>query len=578
MVALLVALTASLVIAAMVSPAAATTAGLRVGAWNQTLVPVGGPAVVHAVDEGRVLFSAYASSSESSDLELCDTASGATTVLFENGPVVTDAWLSGNHLLYTLYEVSGNSHITRVYLRDLATGQVSRLSDESWQAHALALTDTGAVWEQYRWTEAGIGPERQLVYYPFSTGVLEVLDEGEGSRGYSHFEAANDQHILWFQVPVVGPDGLPALPFRRPFIDYSTVSGEKIEIPVSDLDALYRTLEGDTLYYTAQAGDSYELHTYDLASGADARIVEWSTPIQNMTADGEWVAWAYWDHGAHIVAYHQSSGAQFLIPSAYQVGGLELTGGLLTWKAEPGFATASGGRQLFAADLSAKTVTRLTDAQSFVTEWDSGGDVIACSTAGLGDSRVEIYQPSDPDDAEHFADVPPNNMYWTAVIGLARLGAAAGYPVEDGMVSFRPDSSFTRGHFAKLLVEALDLPRHGDYVQTLAHLGILRGTAPGGLSPNEPLTRAQLATLIVRAADTLGIELLHFLDRDLVDSPMAQFDRTHGPNVAVAQFDGLLNGVASYKFGWDPWASATRGEAAQVLWNLVTARGAEVGR
>lgn len=574
----LVTLGTFILIAAMVSPATATPAGLQVGAWKQTLIPITGRAVVHAVDDGRVVFSEDKSSPESSDFKLYDIVTDATTVLFDDGPVVTDAWLSGDHLLYTLYEPWENSRITRVYLRDLSTGQVSRLSDESWQARAVALTGKGAVWEQYHWTEAGVGPERQLVYYPFSTGVPVVLDEGDGSRGYSHFEGGNDEYILWFQVPVVGPDGLPALPFLRPFIAYSTASGEQTEIPVSDLDALYRTLEGETLYYTARAGESYELHAYGLDTGADARIVDWSAPIQNVTAQGEWVAWAYWDLGPHIIAYNQSTGAQFLVHSAYQVGGLELTGRLLTWKAEPAFATESGGRQLFAADLSAQTVTRLTDAQSFVTAWDTDGEFIACSTAGLGDYRVELYQPSDSDDAQYFADVPPNHMYWTAIIGLKRLGAAAGYPPEAGMVSFRPDSSFTRGHFAKLLVEALDLPHQGDYVQTLAQLGILRGTAPGRLLPYEPLTRAQLATLIVRAADTLNIELLHIWDRDTVQSPMAQFDRTHGPNVAVSQFAGLWNGVASYKPGWDPWAPATRGEAAQVLWNLITARGAEVGR
>ncbi len=574
----LVVLATFIVIATLVPPAAATPAGLDVGAWHQSLLPAEGPTTVHAVQGGRVVFSEYKSSAESSDFEIYDVAAGTTTVLFEDGPVVTDAWLNGDHLLYALYERSGNSRITRVYLRDLATGQVGRLSGENWQAHAVALTGAGAVWEQYYWTETGVGPERQLVYYPFSTGLPTVLDRGDGSQGFSHFEAANDQYILWFRVPATGPDGAPALPLHRPFVAYSVSSDEKTEIPASDLDALYRTLDGGTLYYTARAGESYELHTWDLATGFDARIVDWSAPIQNVTAEGEWVAWAYWDQGAHIVAYSQGTGAQFLIHSAGQVGGLDLTDGLLTWKAEPAYATESGGRQLFAADLAAQAVSRLTDAQSFARSWATDGDLIACATAGLGDYRVELYQSRDSDDEHYFADVPPSNMYWTAIIGLKRLGAATGYPPEAGVVAFRPDSSFTRGHFAKLLVEALDLPRHGDYVQTLAHLGILRGTTPGRLSPYDPLTRAQLATLIVRATDTLDIELLHLWDRDAVQSPMAQFDPTHGPNVAVAQFAGLWNGVASYKFGWDPWAPASRGEAAQVVWNLVTARGAEVGR
>ena len=74
----LVALATFVVIAAMASPAAATPAGLRVGAWQQTVVPAGGPTVVHAVDEGRVVFSEYKSSSETSDFKLHDIATDAT--------------------------------------------------------------------------------------------------------------------------------------------------------------------------------------------------------------------------------------------------------------------------------------------------------------------------------------------------------------------------------------------------------------------------------------------------------------------------------------------------------------------
>ena len=79
----------------------------------------------------------------------------------------------------------------------------------------------------------------------------------------------------------------------------------------------------------------------------------------------------------------------------------------------------------------AGTVTRLTDAQSFVTTWDTDGAVHRLFHRRLGGYRVEVYQQGDSDDVHYFADVAPHDMYWTAIIGLKRLGAAAGYPEED---------------------------------------------------------------------------------------------------------------------------------------------------
>ena len=52
-------------------------------------------------------------------------------------------------------------------------------------------------------------------------------------------------------------------------------------------------------------------------------------------------------------------------------------------------------------------------------------------------------------------------------------------------------------------------------------------------------------------------------------SLLGNFDATHGRNMAVAQFNGLVNNLVGYDRSWDPWLSATRTEGAQVLWNLL---------
>ena len=39
---------------------------------------------------------------------------------------------------------------------------------------------------------------------------------------------------------------------------------------------------------------------------------------------------------------------------------------------------------------------------------------------------------------------------------------------------------------------------------------------------------------------------------------------------AVAEANGLLAGIPGYGEGWNPWAPATRGEVAQLLFNTLT--------
>jgi hypothetical protein len=51
------------------------------------------------------------------------------------------------------------------------------------------------------------------------------------------------------------------------------------------------------------------------------------------------------------------------------------------------------------------------------------------------------------------------------------------------------------------------------------------------------------------------------------------FDATHYPNMDVAEFNGLLDGLNGYGATWDPYADATRGEVAQIMWNVLNPPG-----
>lgn len=188
--------------------------------------------------------------------------------------------------------------------------------------------------------------------------------------------------------------------------------------------------------------------------------------------------------------------------------------------------------------------------------------------------------PSFPDVRDH--------PYAAAIEGLAALGVVHGY--DDGGVRwFGPDRTLTRAQFAKILVLALgisvstrdecpfgDVPRtQGDelypdhYIAAAWREGLVKGTSlsPPRFSPDQSLTRAQLLTLVVRAGRLLAGQRLREPDPDWYGS-LRISEPEHSASARWAEFNGLLDGI-EIQGGWNLWSSASRGEAAQVVWNLV---------
>jgi hypothetical protein len=78
-------------------------------------------------------------------------------------------------------------------------------------------------------------------------------------------------------------------------------------------------------------------------------------------------------------------------------------------------------------------------------------------------------------------------------------------------------------------------------------------------------------SMVVRAANSL-------MSGRLVDPPtgfigtLTAFDSPdHAGNMRIAEYNGLLAGLQGFGATWDPWAKANRGEAAQIMWNLLNA-------
>jgi hypothetical protein len=121
----------------------------------------------------------------------------------------------------------------------------------------------------------------------------------------------------------------------------------------------------------------------------------------------------------------------------------------------------------------------------------------------LGMSWVP-YDPLYPD----FNDVPVGSTFYSYVETAFQHGTVSGY--EDG--TFRPNNSVTRAQVAKMLVIGAgwtiftpSTPTFSDvpssywafsYIETAFAHGIIAGFADGGFHPDQPVTRAQLAKMV----------------------------------------------------------------------------------
>jgi len=149
---------------------------------------------------------------------------------------------------------------------------------------------------------------------------------------------------------------------------------------------------------------------------------------------------------------------------------------------------------------------------------------------------------------------------------LAGVGAAKGF--EDG--TFKPDRPISRAEFVALLVRVLGLSeKQGQpFADTAGHWaereiaaahahGIVQGYRATAFAPDDPITREQMAAIVVKA---LGREAKS-ADKSFADQ--AAISAWAREAVAAAAEFGLLTGTPGNRM--KPQAPATRGEAATVI-------------
>ncbi|PIC98556.1 S-layer homology domain-containing protein [Sporosarcina sp. P29] len=172
-------------------------------------------------------------------------------------------------------------------------------------------------------------------------------------------------------------------------------------------------------------------------------------------------------------------------------------------------------------------------------------------------------------DKAKFPDVPDSKHFAKAVNDLASRHIIGGYP--DG--TFRPSESITRGQAAAIIVKMTKLPTthikdpkfkdvstaNGYYkaIAALAQKGVINGYGDGRFGPNDSITRAQMASIIIKA-----FELPLYRDPDYGFKDVVHKNGHRDGIYSLYQL-GLTTGTSPTTFS--PNASITRGQAAKLL-------------
>lgn len=175
--------------------------------------------------------------------------------------------------------------------------------------------------------------------------------------------------------------------------------------------------------------------------------------------------------------------------------------------------------------------------------------------------------------SQGFDDVPNGHWAKESIEFLAQLGIISGFEQN----TFIPDKPVTREQFVKMLVCTIspnfvintnskftDLEENAwytPYITAAQNSGLVSGNPNGTFGIGQALTRQDMAVLILRATEQVGITLeknatLKFNDNSLIDNYAKE-------SVAILSNAGIVNGMGNGYFA--PKEVATRAQAAQLI-------------
>ncbi len=212
---------------------------------------------------------------------------------------------------------------------------------------------------------------------------------------------------------------------------------------------------------------------------------------------------------------------------------------------------------------------------------DSGGD------GGSNDSSrptpslpTNVSSTTKPvvNPSVDFVDLHTAQWAEESIKTLASKGVVSGYA--DG--TFKPNNEITRAEFAKMLVTAFGVADasavtynfadvnttdwYYSYVAKLANLGVANGMGDGTFGANQKITRQDMVVLIVRMAQLLG-KPINAITAEVTFNDNGDIASYASDAVKILQKAEIVSGFEDGTFR--PDATATRAQVAKIIYALI---------
>lgn len=364
------------------------------------------------------------------------------------------------------------------------------------------------------------------------------------------------------------------------------------------------------------------------AYGADIINASWVTTAGSQTASAEALEAlriAIRDAGVPVIAAAGNDGAQlttegpyfpaaWVLPNLITVAAVQPDGALASFSnvgaavvdiAAPGAGittTSIGGQAVIASGTSyaapyvAGAVALARSIAPYATTAELVDAVVwssrflpntqhATATSGMLDAGALVHGVQRPvcgavtHPSAGFVDVATSNVHRFAIDCVASVGVTRG--LRDG--TFNPSGTVTRAQMATFLANIVDrvltLPpapdagfpdvapgsTHDASINRLTALGIIRGDASGQFNPDRPVTRANLASFLVRTYEELSQTSQAPSRRWFVDTQ----NNTHVDAIDRARELGLVRGTSATTFA--PNDATRRDQMASLLARMADA-------
>ncbi|MCQ3808089.1 MAG: S-layer homology domain-containing protein [Acidimicrobiia bacterium] len=239
-----------------------------------------------------------------------------------------------------------------------------------------------------------------------------------------------------------------------------------------------------------------------------------------------------------------------------------------------------GGTDSGETDMADDTGTDSGETDMADDTGTDSGDTDMADDTGTDSGETDMGGDTDPgtgddSDAEQqaavFSDVDPNNTHAAAIAAILAANITTG--CNQNPLRYCPDQPVTRAQMASFLVRALKLPAadaagftdidptgtHTADINALATANITTGCNQNPLRycPNAPVTRAQMASFLVRALKLPAADAAGFTDIDPTG--------THTADINALFAEGITTGCSQTPLRYCPDQPVTRAQMASFL-------------